>query len=72
MALERIFQSASRIDDKTMALQYLDMMKALASGPSTKWVIPMELTSFVQGFARNLAAAAGANGSAPPGGGTPA
>jgi regulator of protease activity HflC (stomatin/prohibitin superfamily) len=74
IALERIFQSASRVDEKTMALQYLDMMKALASGPSTKWVIPMELTSFVQGFARNMASAAGGNGSVPPGsgGGSPA
>jgi regulator of protease activity HflC (stomatin/prohibitin superfamily) len=69
MALERIFQSASRVDEKTMALQYLDMMKALASGPSTKWVIPMELTSFVQGFARNMASAAGGNGATPTGGG---
>jgi regulator of protease activity HflC (stomatin/prohibitin superfamily) len=58
MALERIFQTANRLDDKTMALQYLDMMKSLAAGPSTKWVIPMELTNFVQGFARNVAAAA--------------
>jgi regulator of protease activity HflC (stomatin/prohibitin superfamily) len=62
MALERIFQAARGVDEKTMALQYLDMMKALASGPSTKWVIPMELTSFVQGFARNLATAATPNG----------
>jgi len=59
IALERIYQAASGVDEKTMSLQYLDMMKALASGPSTKWVIPMELTSFVQGFARNMAAAAG-------------
>jgi len=59
IALERIYQAASRVDEKTMSLQYLDMMKALASGPSTKWVIPMELTSFVQGFARSMAAAAG-------------
>jgi regulator of protease activity HflC (stomatin/prohibitin superfamily) len=59
LALERIYQAASGVDEKTMSLQYLDMMKALAAGPSTKWVIPMELTSFVQGFARNMAAAAG-------------
>jgi regulator of protease activity HflC (stomatin/prohibitin superfamily) len=65
MALDRIFQSASRVDEKTMALQYLDMMRSLAEGPSTKWVIPMELTSFVQGFARNMATAA-TTSSAPP------
>jgi regulator of protease activity HflC (stomatin/prohibitin superfamily) len=58
MALDRIFQTASRIDEKTLALQYLDMMKSMAAGPSTKWILPMELTSFVQGFARNMAAAA--------------
>jgi len=55
LALQRIFETASRIDEKTMSLQYLDMMKALARGESTKWIIPMELTTFVQGFARNMA-----------------
>jgi regulator of protease activity HflC (stomatin/prohibitin superfamily) len=75
LALERIYQAARGLDEKTMSLQYLDMMKALASGPSTKWVIPMELTSFVQGFARNMAVAAGSsspaagNGQAPTSGG---
>ena len=64
IALERIYQSANRVDDNTMALQYLEMMKSLAGSQSTKWVIPMELTNFVQGFARNMAAAA-----APPAGG---
>jgi regulator of protease activity HflC (stomatin/prohibitin superfamily) len=62
MALERIFQVARGLDEKTMALQYLDMMKALAGGPSTKWVIPMELTNFVQGFARNLQTATSPDG----------
>ncbi len=62
MALDRIFQVARGLDERTMSLQYLDMMKSLASGPSTKWVIPMELTSFVQGFARNLSTAAGIAG----------
>ena len=57
MALERIFEVARGVDEKTMALQYLDMMKELAAGVSTKWVIPMELTNFAAGFARNIAAA---------------
>jgi regulator of protease activity HflC (stomatin/prohibitin superfamily) len=64
IALDRIYQSAARVDDNTMALQYLEMMKSLAGSQSTKWVIPMELTNFVQGFARNMAVA-----SAPPAGG---
>ncbi len=58
IALDRIFQSASRVDEKTMALQYLDMMRTLGESPSSKWVVPMELTSFVSNFARNMTAAA--------------
>jgi regulator of protease activity HflC (stomatin/prohibitin superfamily) len=58
MALERIYGVASHIDEKTMSLQYLDMMKALASSASSKWIVPAELTTFVQGFARNLMASA--------------
>ena len=54
-ALERIFQVARTVDDKTMSLQYLDMMKELSRGQSTKWIIPMELTGFVEAFARNNA-----------------
>lgn len=66
MALDRIYQSANRVDEKTMALQYLEMMKSLGESESTKWVLPMELTSFVQNFARNMTAAASVNGSQPP------
>ena len=74
IALDRIFQSASLVDEKTMALQYLEMMKSLAGSESTKWVVPMELTSFVQGFARNMSAAAGVggNGNSPGQGGSSA
>jgi len=42
-ALNTIFGAAKNIDQKTMALQYLDALKALGSGPATKFVIPMEL-----------------------------
>jgi regulator of protease activity HflC (stomatin/prohibitin superfamily) len=62
IALDRIYQSASRVDEKTMALQYLDMMRALAGSDSTKWVLPMELTSFVTNFARNMTTAAAPGG----------
>ena len=47
-ALETIFNAARGIDDKTMTLQYLDALKALGAGPSTKWVIPMELADLVR------------------------
>lgn len=56
LALQKIFETAQGIDAKTMTLQYIEMMKTLGSGPSSKWIIPMELTSFVQGMGRSFAA----------------
>jgi regulator of protease activity HflC (stomatin/prohibitin superfamily) len=47
-ALQTIFGAARGIDEKTMALQYLDALKALAVGDSTKWVIPMELSELTR------------------------
>ena len=70
LALQRIFESARGLDQNTMALQYLDMMKQLANSDSTKWVVPMEITSFVSTFARNMAGAASGNGGSSNGGGT--
>ena len=61
-ALTTIYNAANSLDNNTMALQYLDMMKQLATSDSTKWVVPMELTSFVQNFAANVGAAARGNG----------
>lgn len=49
-ALTRIFQAASGVDQKTMALQYLEALKALGSSPSTKYVIPMEFTKLLEPF----------------------
>jgi len=46
-ALALIFSAAKNIDSKTMALQYLDMLKALGASPSTKYIFPMEFTSIV-------------------------
>ncbi len=47
-ALQTIFGAAKGIDDKTMALQYLDALKALAAGESTKWIVPMELAELTR------------------------
>jgi regulator of protease activity HflC (stomatin/prohibitin superfamily) len=47
-ALKTIFGAASGIDEKTMALQYLDAIKVLGAGDSTKWVIPMELAELTR------------------------
>jgi len=50
-ALETIFNAARGIDEKTMALQYLDALKVLGAGESTKWVIPMELSELTRPIA---------------------
>ncbi len=50
-ALTRIFQAASGVDQKTMALQYLEALKALGAGSATKFVIPMEFTKLMEPFA---------------------
>lgn len=50
-ALEAIYQSAQNLDEKTMALQYMEMLEKVGSSPSTKFVVPMELVSFVSQFA---------------------
>jgi regulator of protease activity HflC (stomatin/prohibitin superfamily) len=54
IALSRIYDAAKSVDDKTMALQYLDALKALGAGASTKFIFPMEfsrLASAVGGWA---------------------
>ncbi|HEX9074655.1 MAG TPA: SPFH domain-containing protein [Anaerolineae bacterium] len=50
MALQTIFNSAKGIDAKTMSLQYLDALKALGSGPATKFIFPMEFTNLIRPF----------------------
>ena len=47
-ALQTIFGAARGIDEKTMALQYLEALKALAAGDSTKWIVPMELSELTR------------------------
>ena len=50
-ALTRIFDAASGVDEKTMALQYLEALKALGASPSTKFVIPAEVTRWIEPLA---------------------
>lgn len=44
LALDTIFKIAQNVDSKTMALQYLDTLKALGAGPATKFIFPMEFS----------------------------
>jgi regulator of protease activity HflC (stomatin/prohibitin superfamily) len=49
-ALERIFGAAQTIDQKTMALQYMETLKALGASASTKYILPLELSKLVESF----------------------
>jgi regulator of protease activity HflC (stomatin/prohibitin superfamily) len=56
LALEQIYGAASKVDQKTMALQYLEAFKALGASPSTKYVLPLEITGLAETFRGYLAA----------------
>jgi regulator of protease activity HflC (stomatin/prohibitin superfamily) len=43
LALTKINESASTADVRTMQLQYLDALKQVGAGPSSKIVVPMEI-----------------------------
>jgi regulator of protease activity HflC (stomatin/prohibitin superfamily) len=62
-ALQTIFGAAKGIDEKTMALQYLDALKTLGAGESTKWVIPMELSELTRPISGAMRAARQTDGS---------
>lgn len=47
-ALGKIFEVAQGIDSKTMSLEYLNTLKKLGEGESTKFVLPMEFTSLLR------------------------
>ena len=63
-ALTRIFQAASGVDQKTMALQYLEALKSLGNSPSTKFVIPTEFTRLVEPFTGFVQSSMSGGGSA--------
>ena len=56
-ALDAIFAVARTLDDKTMSLQYLDMLKSLGANPATKLVVPLELAGLVRPFVEHIAGA---------------
>ena len=48
LALGTIYNVAQTVDAKTMTLQYLEALKALGAGDSTKIVVPMEFTALLR------------------------
>ena len=51
LALTKVYESAHGVDAKTMGLQYLEALKSLGASPSTKFVVPLELSTMLQGLA---------------------
>lgn len=49
-ALQRIFEVAQTIDQKTMTLQYFETLKEMGTSPATKYIFPMEFTSLLSNF----------------------
>jgi regulator of protease activity HflC (stomatin/prohibitin superfamily) len=62
-ALRRILEVAGDVDNTTMTLQYLETLKQIGMSPSTKFVVPVELTSLLSGVLGTRAT--NGNGSAP-------
>ena len=52
VALDRIYNTAKDIDEKTMALQYLEVLKAVGTSPSTKYIFPLETLKFIEPLAQ--------------------
>jgi regulator of protease activity HflC (stomatin/prohibitin superfamily) len=57
-ALQNILAVTPAVDQKTMLLQYLDVLKQIGVSSSTKFVVPMELTGLLQGLVGNGSSAA--------------
>jgi regulator of protease activity HflC (stomatin/prohibitin superfamily) len=51
LALTKIYEAAKNLDANTMSLQYLDALKQIGASPSTKFVIPVELSNLLSGIA---------------------
>jgi regulator of protease activity HflC (stomatin/prohibitin superfamily) len=51
-ALDTIFRTAQSVDQKTMTLQYFEALKTIGMGASTKYIFPMEFTSFLESFGK--------------------
>jgi regulator of protease activity HflC (stomatin/prohibitin superfamily) len=54
MALERINGVASTIDQRTMSLEYFETLKEMGANASTKFIMPMEFTSWLKPFIKAI------------------
>jgi regulator of protease activity HflC (stomatin/prohibitin superfamily) len=63
LALKTVFEAAKGVDAKTMGLQYLEALKVIGSSPSTKFLLPLELTGLLKGVSNYADTAFGGEGS---------
>jgi regulator of protease activity HflC (stomatin/prohibitin superfamily) len=49
-ALDKIFEVAQTVDQKTMTLQYFETLKEMGASPSTKYIFPLEFSKFIERF----------------------
>ena len=48
LALDKVYEIAKEVDSKTLTLQYLEALKNLGEGASTKFIIPTELLNLAK------------------------
>ena len=56
-ALTTIFGAAAGVDEKTMQIQYLEVLRTLANSESKTWIVPMEVTELTRRIGATLGAA---------------
>jgi regulator of protease activity HflC (stomatin/prohibitin superfamily) len=49
-ALDKIYEVAQTVDQKTMTLQYFETLKEMGTSPSTKYIFPLEFSKFIERF----------------------
>jgi regulator of protease activity HflC (stomatin/prohibitin superfamily) len=50
VALKEINSAASKLDNRTVTLQYFDTLKNIGTNPATKYIFPMEFTGLLTDF----------------------
>ncbi len=57
-ALRLVYEAASKIDHKTIAIQYLEALKEIGRSPATKYIFPMEFMGLLKPISEFIGKAA--------------
>ena len=58
-ALQVLYGAARDVDSTAIAVQYLETVRAVAGGPSQKWVVPTDVVEALGRFASGVGATSG-------------